>query len=373
MASIRKLTNGRWQAQFRPIPGGKQITRTTSRKADAQRWLGEQQALVVTGHFVDPTKGRTSFSAFYQDWAARQIWATSTRITMDNTVKSVTFRDVPLCLLRRSHIELWVKSLDSPRRSGKGRGNLGLAPSTIKTEFTHVRTILRAAMADKRIASDPTQQVKLPRGRRAGVAMTLPTGKEVGALLAAASPEFRLFLTFCAFTGLRRGEAIALKLRDIDFDRRVVTVSRQAQFYSGSRIEVRAPKSGSERRVNLPEELAAMLQAHIAKLELSVESNSWIFPGSGDGPISSIRVATEWAKAKKAAEVSGFRIHDLRHFFASGLIAAGCDVIAVQRALGHANATMTLGTYAHLWPSSEDRTRRAASAMLAEVLHSSDE
>ena len=77
----------------------------------------------------------------------------------------------------------------------------------------------------------------------------------------------------------------------------------------------------------------------------------------------------------KDAELSGIsanhassrdlpRLHDLRHYFASGLIAAGCDVVTVQRALGHSNATTTRNTYSHLWPTAEDRTRKAAEAMM---------
>jgi len=62
----------------------------------------------------------------------------------------------------------------------------------------------------------------------------------------------------------------------------------------------------------------------------------------------------------------------LRHFYASGLIAAGCDVVTVQHALGHASATVTLTTYAHLWPTAEDRTRAAAASMLAETLSAAD-
>ncbi len=58
-------------------------------------------------------------------------------------------------------------------------------------------------------------------------------------------------------------------------------------------------------------------------------------------------------------------LHDLRHFYASALIAAGCDVVAVQRALGHAKATTTLSTYRHLWPTAEDRTRAAAADLMA--------
>jgi integrase len=68
------------------------------------------------------------------------------------------------------------------------------------------------------------------------------------------------------------------------------------------------------------------------------------------------------------AGLEGVRLHDLRHFYASGLIASGCDVGTVQRALGHAKATTTLDTYSQLWPSAEDKTRRAAATLAGEVL-----
>ena len=70
----------------------------------------------------------------------------------------------------------------------------------------------------------------------------------------------------------------------------------------------------------------------------------------------------------KGAGLTGVRLHDLRHFYASGLIAAGCDVVTVQRALGHLKATTTLNTNSHLWPTAEDRSRKAAEAMLSEAM-----
>ena len=60
-------------------------------------------------------------------------------------------------------------------------------------------------------------------------------------------------------------------------------------------------------------------------------------------------------------------MYDLRHFYASGLIAAGCDPVTVQRAMGHASASFTLNTYAHLWPDANDRTRHAARDMYRQV------
>jgi len=73
---------------------------------------------------------------------------------------------------------------------------------------------------------------------------------------------------------------------------------------------------------------------------------------------------TLWKRARASAGV-GCRLHDLRHFYASGLISAGCDVVTVQRALGHHSATVTLSTYAHLWPDASDRTRKAAGELFA--------
>jgi integrase len=80
-------------------------------------------------------------------------------------------------------------------------------------------------------------------------------------------------------------------------------------------------------------------------------------------------VAYQWRTARDRAGIS-FRLHDLRHFFASGLIRAGCDVVTVQRALGHASAATTLRTYSHLWPDANDRTRKAAGELLAASLNS---
>jgi integrase len=85
-----------------------------------------------------------------------------------------------------------------------------------------------------------------------------------------------------------------------------------------------------------------------------------MFAGSEDNPPHQNTVGHKWRKTARTAGVSGFTLHALRHFYASGLIAAGCDVVTVQKALGHAKPSTTLDTYSHLWPSGEDRTRSAA-------------
>lgn len=155
MASIRKLPNGKWQAQHRPIPGGKQVTRTAARKADVEHWLREQTAAVVTGQYVDPAAGRMTFWAFYAGWSGRQVWENGTRRAMDLAVRSVTFGDVPLRSLRRAHLEAWIAVM---RSQDRGHGSpTGLAPGTIRTRFNNVRAVLRAAVVDKRLPVDPAR------------------------------------------------------------------------------------------------------------------------------------------------------------------------------------------------------------------------
>ena len=96
--------------------------------------------------------------------------------------------------------------------------------------------------------------------------------------------------------------------------------------------------------------------------------DGWLFVGQGDQPPHQNTVGHRWRNTLKSAGLTGVRLHDLRHYYASGLIAAGCDVVTVQRALGHSKATTTLDTYSHLWPTAEDRTRKAADGMLAAAL-----
>lgn len=359
MSSIRKLPDGRFQAQFRPIPGGRQKTRTAARKVDVKRWLDEQTAAVVTGNYADPRAGRVTWSTFYAEWSSRQVWAPGTTKAMDLAAGSVPFGTVQLRLVRRSHVEQWVKQMEVR----------GLAPSTIHTRYNNVRSVFRGAVSDRLIAADPTVGVRLPRRRRREAAMMVPTPDTVGAILRASDESFRPFVALCAFAGLRLGEAAAVQVRDIDFLRRSLTVTRQVQRVNGGAVDIRPPKYGSERVVHLPSEVVEMLSRHVP----ARGDDGWLFIGEPGQPPHQNTVGYRWRSTLDRAGLKSIRLHDLRHFYASGLIAAGCDVVTVQRALGHASATTTLNTYSHLWPTAEDRTRAAASSLYRTATGAADE
>jgi hypothetical protein len=110
MASISRLPNGKYRPRYRD-EHGKEHPRHFDRKVDAQRWLDEVTAAMVTGAYVDPGAGRQDFAEYYAEWSARQVWAPGTEAAMSLAARSTTFADVPLRSLRRSHVERWVKSM----------------------------------------------------------------------------------------------------------------------------------------------------------------------------------------------------------------------------------------------------------------------
>lgn len=126
------------------------------------------------------------------------------------------------------------------------------------------------------------------------------------------------------------GGTLAGLTGDIDFRQRQVTVNRQIQR-EGDTYVVRAPKYGSERVVYLPDEvldvLAGRLREHLGP---DRAPSRWLFTVAGE-PMYDNAVTWRWRATRRAAGLERVRPHDLRHFYASGLIADGCDVVTVQR------------------------------------------
>jgi integrase len=134
-------------------------------------------------------------------------------------------------------------------------------------------------------------------------------------------------------TGLRRGELLQLRWRDVDLQRRTLTVRGDGA------------KTGQTRHVPLNSQAAQVLQAwKPAGLEVD-----WCVFGGSKVTTPLVAIKKGWAAVLKAAKITGFRFHDLRHTFASNLVMAGVDLNTVRELLGHKSIAMTL-RYAHLAP-----------------------
>ncbi|GAA4342079.1 tyrosine-type recombinase/integrase [Microbacterium rhizosphaerae] len=360
MASIKQRSDGTWRARYRD-DAGKEHARHFTLKRDAQRWLDEIAAAVVTGQYVDPKAGRITWDEWTARWMERQSWAAGTYEAATVAVKSVPWRESAIAGIKSSHIQAWVA----------GESKRGLAPSTIKTRLNYIQMSFRAAVADKLIVASPALGVKAPRGRKAEAAMRIMTADEVLAMLDAAG-DFRGFVEVCVFAGLRLGEAAGLQLRDVNFLGRSLTVARQVQGATIKTARIVPPKYESERTVYVPDELMASLAAHVKRQQVT-DQDEQLFVTPLGRLWNRNNAAEEWRRIRAATGLSdGVTLHTLRHTFASNLIAQGCDVVTVQRALGHSTPSITLNVYSHLWPSAEDRTRSATASFMTQIRNSAD-
>jgi len=338
----------RWRARYVDADG-REHAKGFRTKSEATQWLNGIVAAQETGNYIDPRLGKVTFHSYYQEWSKLQTWETSTSKGMNLAVNSVTFGNVPFADLKPSHIEAWVKWMrDKP-----------LAASTIKTRFNYVRSVIRAAIGDRYLAHDISAKVTLPRRPKTSDVMAIPTPAEVGDLLGSADDRFTAFVALCAFAGTRLGEAAGLRVGDIKFLTKEIRIERQVQRANGGAVEIRPPKYGSVRTVYVPDEVLHILSEHIRLHLPDSNPERWMFPGQGENPLHQNSVGYRWRKARDTAGVD-YDLHNLRHFYASGLISENCDVVTVQRALGHSSPSVTLNTYAHLWPNANDRTRKAA-------------
>jgi integrase len=168
---------------------------------------------------------------------------------------------------------------------------------------------------------------------------------------------YRLVVLFLAYTGVRFGEMAALRVRRIDLEKRRAVIAESVTPVQGLGMVWGTTKTHQRREVPIPRFLVDDLARHLE----GREPDDLVFAGIRSG--NPLRVSGFRKVFRPAAESIGIPDlypHELRHTAASLAIASGADVKVVQQMLGHGSATMTLGTYGHLF---ENRLDEVADAM----------
>ena len=351
--NIAKRPDGRYRARYRD-DAGKEHARHFDRKTDAQRWLDEVTADVLTGMYVDPRAGKITFGEYARKWQASRIHRRSTEKMVDVALRIHAlprFGDLPMASIRQSDIQRWVHELSTK-----------LSPSTVRLTYTHTRAVFRAAEADRIIGRSPCQRIALPTIEKPEI---VPLATEVVLAIEQHMPDhLRALITLMAGTGMRPGEATGLTLDRIDFLRRTVRVDRQLLRTGFGPHAFGPPKTkASHRTIPLPQVVVDSLAAHVAEFGTGVDE--MLFTAVDGSMLSRDYVARAFRRAAaKADAAAGTHLHSLRHYYASLLIRHGESVKVVQARLGHSSATETLDTYSHMWPDSEDLTRAAVDEVL---------
>jgi integrase len=343
----RKGKGKRWQVKY-AVDGREKDGGSYDVKAVAQRRLVELEAAVHRGQWVDPTDRTTVEQACVAYAAARPYGAASTAARVDSMIRNhiagTTLGGKRLVAVRASDAQAWTTERSAV-----------LAPRTLLQVVTFVRSVFMAAERDHRIARSPFVRLALPRHERERIVPL--TVDQVAALARTVRPHYRAMVIAQAGLGLRIGELLALRVQDVDFLRRTARVEHQIDKLTHKRVP---PKTRRSRRtIPLPDVVAEALAEHLRQFPASADG--LLFHTASGRPIRHDYYGVKvFAPAvKRAGLPAGTSTHDLRHAYASWLLAAGESVIAVAERLGHQNATLVLTVYGHLVPGGDDRTRKA--------------
>lgn len=376
MASVSKRSNGKWRARYRD-PSGREHARHFDRKVDAQRWLDEVTASLVTGQYVAPDAGKVTFRDYAERWRAAQVHRPSTAEHVERTLRRrayPAFGDQPLDAIQPSDVQAWVKGL-----------SLSLAPATVAVAHGIVAGVFNAAVHDRRVVRSPCESTRLPEVHHDPVE---PLSTDAVRALEDAMPErYRALVTLAASTGVRQGEALGMTvdrsglsppsvMPTLRVDRQLVSVESESPYLGPPK------RRASRRELPLPRVAVEALSAHLAAFPPEpaeivsrdgggrawTETVELVFTTRAGEPVRRKRFADVMRAAVAHAGLpKTTTFHDLRHYYASLLIRHGESVKVVQSRLGHATAAETLDTYSHLWPDSEDRTRAAVDSVLGDA------
>ncbi len=308
--------------------GGKQISQTlkTTDKATAKRmvkdWLAEL-ARQVTGEAA-----RSNFDELAAQWlAAKQhTLKPASALRFDVSIKAIApaFSGLQIRHVTAKHCEAWAVTRAAD-----------VASSTFNNDLNAMRGVFRYAVAHGLILRDPSASVKRPKNRNRGPAV--PAREQFAAIGAAirASAQGKGsdgadMVELLAYSGMRAGEARALRWRDVNFSQGVFTVTGGA---TGTKNHV-------QRTVPLSDELRTLLE------RLKCERGS-VAPAACILQTASTKKCLQTACRKLA--VPPVHHHSFRHYFATCAIESGVDIPTVARWLGHKDGgALLMRTYAHL-------------------------
>ena len=342
-----------WYVKYR-LPDGRQVQRKlgpawtqrgrppagyfTKRKAEEslQELLGEARRGTLAGM----VKTGATFADAAAEWLRYVEHDRACKPSTLTDYRSVVathllpaFADLTLEQLTTTAIESW--------RDGLRSGDRPMTNVTRNKLLTILGAILERARKAFGLPVNPVRDVEKLRYRFDSQSFDFYSPEEVHALeRAAADAQDAAIYVTAAFTGLRRGELVALRSRDVDFERSTIRV--QASYANGT---LTSPKSGKGRSVPMVPEVAARLDA-LSRREHFTADDDLVFPGPTGGYLDASALRRRYVAAQKRAGLRPIRFHDLRHTFGTLAIRGAESIVELQAWMGHADVKTTM-RYTH--------------------------
>ncbi|MCV7365485.1 tyrosine-type recombinase/integrase [Mycolicibacterium neworleansense] len=359
----------RWRVRWVDSTG-QEHTKVYERKPDAQAFLNTLTAQVVRGEYVDPKKAGETFGSVAEDWfttkAHRKPKTLAGYRGLLDTLILPRWGQVPLKNIDPQSLLKWIGSLSVDG----SQDDKPLSASRIRQAHQLMHAVLkyaqRSGMVAKNVAAEIERKYDMPtEGERQQHALT--HSQLLG--LVSHMEKYALLTLVLGYTGIRFGEAVALRRENVKGGKLIVAES--GTRVTGQGVVVTKTKTGKTREVVVPPPVWK-------ELEPALPAQPWalVFPSEGraskehdgyltnhgyrhyfDKAVQAMQAEATAARAREIAETGTATTpefptctpHDLRHTCASLLISTGANVKVIQRQLGHATAAMTLERYGHLY------------------------
>jgi len=323
-------------------------------KKDAERRLSELLNQLDSGTFVKPRK--ITVGEYLQQWLADYAELHCSPKTIEsyrqviNSHLNPELGNIRLVELEARHLQtMFAKKRDS-----------GLSARTVRYLYSLMSQVLRYAVKQGILNRNVAENTEPPKIEHRELNTIRP--EQIGMLLEAAreTPHYALFYLLL-HTGLRRGEALALKWKNIDMG--LASLGVQAYLSVtvslgkvAGKICVREPKTSSgKRRVALPPSLTLVLQQYklkqqelFAVLGKTLSDEDYVFCHRDGTPLDPSTVSHSFACVLRRAGLPPMPLHGLRHSHATLLLQAGTHPRVVMERLGHSSIRVTLDTYSHV-------------------------
>lgn len=343
----------RWQARY-VGPDGKERASLWRTQAEAQKEITKQEGAKLDGSWVDLERGKTKVERVVFD-----VWLPATS-TIERT--KIEYRGV----MKRYLIPEWgdreIRSI-RPSEAGAWQNLLTskyeLSGTTPNRTARLVRSVFHLAVLDRMIPLSPFAGLKAPTLVEPQIdPPDIPTVRAV--VEQAHHDRWSVMTELTALTGLRSGELRGLHLDKLQLLHKALDVHQQLVFEAGKGFYLDKLKTGAGRRtIPLNHRAVDLLAAYIAKYPPTAQGQ-WaglIFTMPGAKPIGESTLDWAFKAMCRKAKAKAYRWHDLRHHYASVLIAGRENPKVVSKRLGHKDVAFTMRIYAHLFTEAEEQTR----------------
>jgi len=271
---------------------------------------------------------------------------------------------MPLADLTKDSLNRFYRELEESGRKDAGHVGEGLSPATVRHVHVLISQILQHAVEDGLLRFNVAKKASPPtKFEAAAPEMQVWSADEARTFLNwSEGRNDYLYLAWLTLlgTGMRRGELLGLRWKDIDLDGGVITVARAMSYVkeAGSKpvMTFKRPKSGKARNVDIDDRLCGLLRARKEGIERVapelVKGDQIVFCNRYGRPHNPVQFSRQWRERVAVAVeanpgLPALHLHELRHTHATLLLTAGEHPKIVSERLGHSSVTITMDTYSH--------------------------